>query len=138
MILSDVMDDVAGRLAMIEGLRTFPYPPDKLEPPAAVVSYPESYRYDGTYGRGSDVLQLPVVAVVGRAVDRAARDLLSVYVDGDGPQSLKRVLESKDLPAYTAFDSVRVTGVEFDVVTIGGVDYVAALFDLDIIGIGSV
>jgi hypothetical protein len=32
---------------------------------------------------------------------------------------------------------VRVTRAEFDVVTIGGTDYLAALFDLDIIGDGA-
>lgn len=136
MILTDVMDDVARRLATIQGLRAYEFPPDKVDVPAAVVSYPDSYTYDGTYRRGADRMTLPVVTVVGRANDRAARDLISVYVDGDGPQSLKRVLESKDLPAYTAFHSVRVTSVEFDVVTIAGVDYVAALFDLDILGSG--
>lgn len=136
MILSDVMDDVARRLGMIEGLRAYEFPPDKVDIPAAVVSYPDDLTYDGVYQRGGDRMTLPVVAVVGRASDRAARDLLSVYVDGDGPKSFKRVLESKDLPAYTAFDSVRVMKAEFDVVTIAGVDYVAALFDLDIIGSG--
>ena len=136
MILSDVMDDVARRLDMIQGLRTYAFPPDKIEPPAAVVSYPDEYTFDGTYSRGADTLLLPVVVVVGRASDRAARDLISVYVDGDGPSSFKRVLESKDLPAYTAFDSVRVKKAEFDVVRIAGVDYIAALFDLDIIGSG--
>lgn len=136
MIVSDVMDDVARRLDLIEGLRTYGFPPDKVDVPAAVVSYPDQYTYDGTYRRGADRMTLPVVAVVGRASDRAARDLLSAYVDGDGPASFKRVLESDDLPAYTAFHSLRVTEVEFDVVTIGGVDFVAALFDLDILGSG--
>lgn len=136
MILSDVMDQVATRLGMIQGIRAYEYPPDKVDVPAAVVAYPDTYTYDATYRRGGDRMALPVVAVVGRVSDRATRDLLSVYVDGDGPQSFKRVLESKDLPRYTAFDSVRVSEAEFDVVTIAGVDYVAALFDLDIIGSG--
>lgn len=136
MILADVMDEVAARLGTIQGLRAYEFPPDKVDVPAAVVSYPDEYTYDGTYRRGADRMTLPVVAVVGRASDRASRDLLGAYVDGDGPSSFKRVLESEDLPAYTTFDSVRVTNVEFDVVRIGGVDYVAALFDLDILGSG--
>lgn len=136
MILEDVMDDVARRLDMIDGLRAYEYPPDSITPPAAIVSYPEDYTYDGTYHRGADRMTLPVIAVVGRANDRASRELLSVYVDGDGPKSFKRVLESKDLPPYTTFHSIRVTNVEFDVVTIGGVDYVAAMFNNDIVGSG--
>jgi hypothetical protein len=137
MILSDVMDDVARRLEAINGLRAYGFPPDKVSVPAAVVTYPDSYTYDGTYRRGADRMALQLVAVVGRASDRASRDLLSVYVDGDGPESFKRVLESGDLPAYTSFHSLRVTGVEFDVVTIAGVEYVAALFTLDILGSGA-
>lgn len=136
MILSDVMDDIARRLDTIQDLRTYDFPPDKIEVPAAVVSYPENYTYDKTYQRGADRMTLPVVAVVGRASDRASRDLLSVYVDGDGPSSFKRVLESKDLPAYTSFHSLRVGEAEFDVIRIGGVDFVAAVFDLDILGSG--
>jgi hypothetical protein len=136
MIISDVMDDVARRLGTIKDLRAYEFPPDKVDVPAAVVSYPDDYTYDGTYRRGADRMTLPVVAVVGRASDRAARDLLTAYVDGDGPESFKRVLESGDLPAYTSFHTIRVTKVEFDVVRIAGVDYVAALFDLDILGSG--
>jgi hypothetical protein len=136
MILSDVMDDVARRLETIEGLRAYEYPADKVDIPAAVVSYPGDYPVHGTYQRGGVRITLPVVAVVGRASDRAARDLLSVYVDGDGPSSFTRVLESPDLPPYTAFDSLQVQDIEFDVVRIGGVDYIAALFDLDILGSG--
>ena len=136
MILSDVMDEVAARLETIKDLRTYGFSPDSITPPAVVVTYPDSYTYDGTYQRGMDRMVLQLVAVVGRASDRSSRDLLSIYVDGDGPSSFKRVLESKDLPAYTAFHSLRVTGAEFDVVTIAGVDYVAALFDLDIVGSG--
>ena len=37
---------------------------------------------------------------------------------------------------HVAFDHVRVESCEFDVVTIGGVDYMAAIFDLDIAGPG--
>jgi hypothetical protein len=55
-------------------------------------------------------------------------------VDGSGASSVKAVLESG---TYTAFEAVRVTGGEFDTVTIGGTDYLAVAFDLDIVGRGS-
>jgi hypothetical protein len=56
------------------------------------------------------------------------------YCAGSGASSIKAVLEAG---TYTAFDTVRVARVEFDVLTIGGTDYLAALFDLDIIGDGA-
>ncbi len=80
-----------------------------------------------------DRLSLPIVVVVGRATERTARDDLAQYVTGSGPRSLKKTIESG---AYAAFDTVRVTGIEFDVYTIGATDYLAAIFDLDIAGTG--
>jgi len=134
MNLAAVMDAVSTRLDTIANLRCFAYPPAKLTPPAAVVSYPETYTFDETYGRGSDRMTLPVVLVVGRVSDRSARDELGAYCNGTGARSVKAVLQSG---TYTAFDSLRVVSIDFDVVSIAGVDYLAALFDLDIFGPGS-
>lgn len=136
MILADVMDEIATRLRTIPALagRTFAYPPGSVRPPAAVVSYPENYEYGYTGARGADRIRpLPVVIVVGKPTDRGARDALSDYVDGAGAKSVKAVLESG---TYTALHVVTVERVEFDTITIGQTDYLAAMFDLDIVGPG--
>ncbi|HZO69208.1 MAG TPA: hypothetical protein VFB74_29815 [Kribbellaceae bacterium] len=134
MDLAAVMDAVSARLDTITGLRCFAYPPPTLSPPAAVVSYPEALVFDATYGRGMDRMSLPVVVVVGKPSDRTARNALAAYCAGSGASSVKAVLESG---TYSAFHTVRVEDIEFDVVTISGVDYMAALFTLDIAGSGS-
>lgn len=134
MNLANVMDAVSDRLDTIDGLRCFAYPPGSVTPPAAVVSYPGDYTFDETYGRGSDRLTLPVVLVVGKATDRTSRDALGAFCDGSGVKSVKAVLESG---TYTAFDSLRVASIEFDVVTIAATDYLAAIFDIEIFGAGS-
>lgn len=135
MDLGDVMDQVADRLDSITGLRVYPYPPDTVAPPAAIVTYPESIDYDATYARGMDrIPDLRVIVLVGRVSDRASRDAISVYADGSGTQSVKAVVEAG---TYTAFDSVRVTGAEFDVISMAGVEYLAATFHLDIAGEGA-
>ena len=128
------MQAVADRLDVITGLRCYGYPVGKVTPPAAVVSYPTALDFDETYGRGSDRLTLPVVLVVGKASDRAARDALGAYCNGTGPRSVKATLESG---AYTAFDSIRVVSVDFDVYTIAAVDYLTAIFAIDLYGQGS-
>lgn len=134
MRLADVMDEIAARLDTIEGLRVFAYPPGSLTgTPAAIVSYPGTYTYDATYGRGSDEMRLPVVVVVGKPDDLRTRDLLSVYVDGGGASSVKAKLDGDD---YISCSAVRVASVDFDVTPIGGVDQLAAVFDLDIAGRG--
>jgi hypothetical protein len=131
--LADVMDQVADRLDTISGLRTFAYPADSVVPPVAVVGYPEQIVFDATYGRGSDQISLPVWVLVGKVSARSTRDLIAPYAAGSGPSSVKEVLESGD---YTAFDSLQVTVVEFDVLKVAGGDFLAAGFNLDIAGKG--
>lgn len=134
MNLADVMQEIADQLDTITGLRVFGFPPDRIVPPAAFVSWPDDLTFDETYGRGSDHMTLPVVVVEGRPSDRTSVLRLGAYCDGSGPASVKAVVESG---TYTAFDTVRVMSAELDVVTIAGTDYIAALFSLDIAGQGA-
>jgi hypothetical protein len=128
------MDQVTTQLDTIAGLRCFGYPPDNITPPAAIVTYPEEMLFDATYDRGADTITLPVIVAVGKVHDRATRNLIDAYCAGSGASSIKAVVEAG---TYTAFDTVRVTRAEFDIVTIGSGDYLAAVFDLDIIGNGA-
>lgn len=133
MIISDVMDEVANQLDTIPGLRCFAWPTQGVNPPQAIVNYPDDYTYDVTAGRGFDRLTLPVVVVVGQATQRTARDTLSAFMNGAGANSVKAVIEAG---AYTAFDAVRVTSVDTDIYTMNGGEYVVAVFQLDIMGQG--
>lgn len=134
MNLADVMQQIADRLDSIPSLNAHGFPSYRVSPPSAVVSFPVSYTYDNTYGRGSDRMTLPVVVLVGSVDDRTTRDRIGRYVDGSGSESVKEVVESG---TYTAFDSVRVVDVEFDRVNVAGDDYLSATFNLDIVGRGS-
>lgn len=137
MILSDVMEEVAARVRTLDGLegRTFAYPPATIVGKAGIVSYPERVDYDKTYGRGMDmIVGLPVLIVVGQATDRGARDRVAQYAAGSGALSVKAAVEADP---HTAFDELRVTECQFDVVTIAAVDYISALFLMDIAGQGA-
>lgn len=134
MDIADVMSELAERLEMIDGWRVHASPPGTLVPPAVVVSYPEQIEFDRTYGRGADSMTLPVAAVVGKVVERSTRDALAAYCAGAGPYSVKQVLESG---AYASFSVIRVAGIEFDVMSFNAVDYMAAIFTLQILGAGS-
>lgn len=136
MRLSDVMDEIATRLRNASSLagRTYAYPPGKVVAPAAIVTYPTEYTYDLTYGRGMDRIKGQIVVVVGRPTERQSRDRLTQYADGAGPQSVKALVDGDD---YTSCDTVRVESAEFDVFPIGGVDYLAAVFSVDIAGRGA-
>lgn len=136
MILKDVMDELAARLNTVPSLtgRVYAYAPGSVRAPAAVVAYPEQIIYDFTGRRGADRIRpLPIVVMVGRPTEKSARDAASAYLSGAGAESIKAVVESG---TYLAFHTVRVESADLDVVKMGGSDYLAAMFDLDIVGSG--
>jgi hypothetical protein len=133
--LNDVMDEIGTTLGGLSGLRVFAYPPPTVVPPAGIVSYPERISYDQTYSRGMDRIErLPVILVVGKATDRSARNKAAAWAAGSGSGSVKGVLEAH---TWTSCHVLVVTECTFDVVTIAGVDYISAMFSLDISGSGS-
>jgi hypothetical protein len=138
MVLGDIMDEMAAKLRLAPSLagRTYAYPPASIKAPAAIVTYPEDYTFDATYGRGMDRMTGEVVVVVGRPHERQSRDLLTKYVNGSGPESVKALLDGGQ-GTYSSCDSVRVAKAEFDVVMIGGVEYLGAVFSVDIAGKGA-
>src|SRR5262245_1531998 len=133
MDLNVVMDEVAARLDTISPLHVYGYLPDLIVPPAAIVAYPE-ITFDETKGRDSDWYELPVMVLDGKVSDRASRRRLAAYAKGSGPSSIKQVIETG---TYVSFDSVRVSRLEFAPFPVAGVDYMAAIFTLSIIGGGS-
>jgi hypothetical protein len=135
MNLNDVMDEMATVLDTITGLRCFGYPPPTVTAPAAIVSYPDKIEFDQTYGRGMDKISgIPMILVVGKATDRAARDKVAGYAAGSGASSVKAVFGAH---AWTSCHDLVVTACSFDVVTIASVDYIAATFEADAVGSGS-
>lgn len=135
MDLNLVMDEIGERLGYIDGLNVFDFPAPTVVPPAAVLSYPDRVEFDETYGRGMDrIVDLPLFVVEGKADTRNARDRIAEYVAGSGDRSVKAVLESG---TYTSFDDIQVTSAVFDVVRIGAIDYIAAIFTLNIAGSGA-
>lgn len=128
--LGAVMDAIGVRLATISGLRVLDYPPDNANPPQAIVSLPEMVEYDYVMGRGADRVVIPIMVLVAKVSDRAARDAIGPYVSGSGAQSVKAAVDG-DLggTAHTA----RVTGAQIQVVTIASIEYLGASFDVEVI-----
>lgn len=134
MRLALVMDEVAHVLEQITGLRVLAYPPPKISAPSGYVSYPKSIDYDQEYGRGGDQFtDLPIVLLAGKVTDRSARDTVTGWAAGDGPTSVKALAEAH---TWETCDDLTVTSVEFDVETVAGNDYLAALFRATVVGPG--
>ncbi|WP_433368372.1 hypothetical protein ACQPZX_41435 [Actinoplanes sp. CA-142083] len=134
MNLDLVMDEAAGVLQQITGLRVFAYPAPTLVPPAGYVSYPRSIDFDEEYQRGGDQFtDLPMVLLAGKADDKSARDTVAAWAAGSGPKSVKARMEAH---AWTTCDDLTVTSCEFDIERIGSVPYLAAMFKATVVGPG--
>jgi hypothetical protein len=131
--VAEVMAELATAVDTIDGLNTFPFWADRIEPPAAVVAWPEPYDFDATMARGSDSATFPLVVLVGKVDDASAAIELGAYCDGSGARSIKEVIEAH---APTAYDVATVESVEFAVTSVAGVEYLAATFAISIVGTG--
>jgi hypothetical protein len=81
--LGDLMDAIALRVPRGATGRVYAWPVETISPPCAVVAYPnDPIDFDLTYGRGSDRLRIPLYFMVGKAVERTARDALSGVLTG--------------------------------------------------------
>lgn len=102
--------------------RAYGWPVKKAQVPAAIVSYPEDdIEFDVTFGRACDKAIFPVFIAVGNVHDQSARDVLSTYITG--ARGIKDALDG-DLGG--AVQTARVTSCAVDVITLGGIEYLAA------------
>ena len=131
MILADVLGEL---MAAAEGAgvavpeRWGDRPP---RPPLAVVELPERVVFD-VGGTGFDRYpSVSLVVIVGEPASPHSYRALTGYLDGTGPQSVKAAVEAY---AYTACGTVRVIDAVPDVVTLAGVDFLAAVFHIDVTG----
>jgi len=134
MNVSQVMDQVGRSLEGVGDLRVFAYPAPNVVPPAAFVGWPDEIDYAATFAPGAVTLTLPVLIVVGKADVRSARDAIAAYLDSTGPSSAVKAIEGG---RYTACDAVRVTGARVEPVSVAGIEYLAALLDVAIVGQGA-
>lgn len=134
MNIGNIMDQLGTALSSISGLRVSPYHVDRISPPAAIVGWPDPITYDATLGRGSDTLMLPVFVLVGTIDQRTSRNLLATYLDGSGIKSVKAAIDNH---TFTACHFARVSSARVEAMSVAGVDYLGAVFDVELTGSGT-
>jgi hypothetical protein len=135
MILTAVMDEVAACLDQVPGLQVYAWPPGKISTvPSAVVSYPKDLKYQVTYGRGVNSFVLPVVLALGKPNDRQTREVASKFLSGGGAGAVAALVDAWD---WQSCSEVTATEGDTDVVSVGGTEYLAALFMLEVVGQGA-
>lgn len=127
--VADVMTAIT-EVAVNGGLvdRAYDWPTLDVNPPCLVAGYPD-LSFDLTMRRGADRATYPVWIVCGVADKRSSRDVLSPFIVGGGV-SVKGILQGT---LNGTVQSARVTTCQIETVNIGGLDYVAARFDLDVV-----
>lgn len=124
-----VMAELAARLDTIVGLGVTAYPPDSITPPAAFPNGDGQVEFDLSYAKGMEQVTFPLVVAVSAAWSRTAWSRLLGYIS-----SVKAALETG---AGTSFDVVEVKAAEFGQVTIGGAQYIAVSFTVEVTGRGN-
>ena len=120
--LAEVMDDLAAEAPT--GWNAYAYPADGIVVPAMVVGYPDEIDIAQTFTRGTDHCIIPVWFVVGRVVEKAARDKLSALLSGSVD-----IIATLRNAAGQVSEVVKVT---VETITVGAVAYLAARFDVEV------
>lgn len=133
-VLSTVMDAIAAEL-IADGVtaRAHAYPIPNPIPPCAIVGYPTKLDYDFTFhalGTAGKIEALfPIWFVVGRVLDKDARDKLSAVITG-----ATGIKESLDGNLGLTVDTADVIDCQVETISIAGEDYLTARFELEVIG----
>lgn len=109
----------------VTGLNVFPFVPESLTPPAAIVTL-DTITFDNTKQRGTDRALFKVWVAVGKAHDQSAQAAIAGYASGAGTTS------TAVKPAIDAIGpEVRCTQATIGTLNDGGLEYLAAIFDVD-------
>lgn len=123
---------LGARLDTIAGLEVFDYVPYSLQPPAAVVGWPD-VEFDFVLGRGADRLSIPVRVFVASASDHSSNTELEAYISPSGAKSVKAAVEADGSLGGAAHSSrvARASGV--GIFNIAGIDFLGVEFTIDVI-----
>lgn len=131
MDLIAVMAGLATRLETIDGVRVYPYPPDKVAVPAALISWPDGIDYDQTFAGGADMTTIPVFVLIEPGQARIRVGELTPYTARTGAQSVKAAIQA-DPTLGGAAKTVRVTRAEFTTTEVAALRYPSARFDVEV------
>jgi hypothetical protein len=124
--LAATMDALAG--ATPAGI-SHAWPVESITPPCWVVGYPEDIDFDAVFARGSDKATFPMFYIVGKVTTKTARDMLSAVISG--VDELKAAIEA-DPTLGAVIQTCRVTHCRPQEITVAGVAYLSARFDVEV------
>jgi hypothetical protein len=128
--LQDVMTALGVRLRTIPNFRAYDFPSSRIEPPASVLSLPET-GYDVTMGGGSYPWVFPLWVLVSKADDKSSYNEMVPYLEAEGERSIRAILFA-DKTLGGACDTLDITNARPQMVTVGGTEFLAIEFTLEV------
>lgn len=129
---STVRDGLKANLTTITGLRCYDTIPDSINVPAGIVGL-LSLSFDQALKRGLDSATVDVTVLVSRMSERSAQNKLDSLLASTGANSIKTALES-DTTLSGSVSTSRVLSATPTVVQVGGIDYLAYSYNVEIYG----
>jgi hypothetical protein len=135
------MQGIETRLKTIQvngqNMRTAPYLPDQVNPPMAVVGVPPIPRYHGTFTHGKFELDVPVIVLVSKVVDRIDQATLAAFADIDGTLSVHKAIEGDRTLGGAVDDCIVVSFRPLGNEEVGAIGYYGGEFTLHVVAAGS-
>lgn len=126
-----IRDGLVTRLQTITGLTGYDHIPGQINAPAATVSRRQT-RFDSVMARGADDFEYLVRVHVPFADPKLAQEQMSEYLAGSGAKSIYAAIDGDDtLGGVADFSRVREAGEEA-IANVGGVDYLAVDFVIEV------
>jgi hypothetical protein len=91
--ITQILAGIETRLKTISGLRTNQYVPDQLNPPQAVVDFPNPLTLHEAFAHGKFRLDPNVIILVSKTVDRVGTAALAAYASPTGTNSIHTAIE---------------------------------------------
>lgn len=126
-------DGLKTRLAAVSGIYTHDTIPDDVYPPAAIVGFPTTVRYDFAMRTAVSRYSFPVRVIAGRTTERESQDRIDDLCSPDGASSIRAAVDADPTLGGVAHSSRVVEARDFGVYEVAGVSYIGGEFEIEVI-----
>jgi hypothetical protein len=126
-----VANGIKNQLATVEGLRTFSYQPEQLNPPLAFPIL-NAVDYHRAFGGGDVVMDWSIMVIVGRYLDRVAHANLDAYLAFSGATSIREAIEADKSLGGACKTLVLESAANINSLTVAEADFLSIEFQLTV------
>lgn len=126
-------DGLKTRLATVTGIYAHDTIPDDVYPPAAIVGFPTTVRYDFAFRTAVATYRFPVRVIAGRVAEAEAQDKVDDLASPNGSLSIRAAIDADPTLGGVAHSSRVVEARDFGVYEVAGIPYIGGEFEVEVI-----